>query len=118
MPFEPGGGLGTGRLAAQAVGGARYALEITVQGEPQPAYGVAAVQADTALNDTTNTVLLTNIQAAVRFPGMADDQAAPLKAWAGNAANVPAAQKAFLHRARMNGAARSGKWSESLEKAS
>jgi fructose-bisphosphate aldolase class I len=45
-------------------------------------------------------------------------QAAPLKAWAGKAANVPAAQKAFLHRARMNGAARSGKWSESLEKAS
>ncbi len=58
----------------------RCALEITVQGEPQPAYGVAAVQADTALNDTTNTVLLTNIQVAIRFPDMTYDQAAPLKA--------------------------------------
>jgi fructose-bisphosphate aldolase class I len=45
-------------------------------------------------------------------------QAAPLKAWGGKAANVPAGQKAFLHRARMNGAARDGKWSEALEKAS
>jgi hypothetical protein len=58
----------------------RCALEITMQGADQPAYGVAAVQADTAVNDTTNTVLLTNLQVAVRFPGMSDDQAAPLKA--------------------------------------
>ncbi len=44
-------------------------------------------------------------------------QAAPLKAWAGNAANVPAAQKAYLHRARCNGAARSGKYTEEMERA-
>jgi len=42
-------------------------------------------------------------------------QAAPLKAWAGNAANVPAAQQAYLHRAQMNGLARSGSWSPELE---
>src|SRR5919206_3322406 len=42
-------------------------------------------------------------------------QAAPLKAWGGNADNVPAAQQAYLHRARMNGRARSGSWSPELE---
>jgi fructose-bisphosphate aldolase class I len=44
-------------------------------------------------------------------------QAAALKAWAGRSENLAAAQAAFAHRARMNGLAASGKWSESLEKA-
>jgi fructose-bisphosphate aldolase class I len=44
-------------------------------------------------------------------------QAPPLKAWAGKAANLAAAQKAYLHRARCNGAARYGKYSAELEKA-
>jgi fructose-bisphosphate aldolase class I len=42
-------------------------------------------------------------------------QAAPLKAWRGSADNVPAAQQAYLHRACMNGLARSGSWSPELE---
>jgi len=44
-------------------------------------------------------------------------QAAAQKAWSGSAANVPAAQAAFLHRARMNSLASLGKWSAELEKA-
>jgi fructose-bisphosphate aldolase class I len=44
-------------------------------------------------------------------------QAAALKAWGGKAENVAAGQRAFSHRARMNGMAALGKWSESLEKA-
>jgi fructose-bisphosphate aldolase class I len=44
-------------------------------------------------------------------------QAAPQKAWSGKADNVPAAQAAFLHRARMNGLASLGKWSPEQEKA-
>lgn len=44
-------------------------------------------------------------------------QAAALKAWAGRAENVPAAQKALAHRAAMNGAARSGSYSTELESA-
>jgi len=44
-------------------------------------------------------------------------QAPALKAWKGEAANGPAAQQAFLHRARLNGAARSGSWTESMETA-
>ena len=35
-------------------------------------------------------------------------QAPALKAWKGDAANVDAGKAAFLHRARLNGAARSG----------
>ena len=41
--------------------------------------------------------------------------AAPLQAWSGDAGNVEAAQAALAHRARMNGLARSGEWSPSLE---
>jgi fructose-bisphosphate aldolase class I len=43
-------------------------------------------------------------------------QAAPQKAWCGKAANVPAAQAAFAHRARMNGLAATGAWKADLEK--
>jgi fructose-bisphosphate aldolase class I len=44
-------------------------------------------------------------------------QAAPQKAWAGKAENVSAGQKAFAHRARMNGLAAQGKWTAAEEKA-
>ena len=43
-------------------------------------------------------------------------QAAPQKAWAGKSENVAAAQRAFMHRARMNGLAALGQWKADLEK--
>jgi fructose-bisphosphate aldolase class I len=43
-------------------------------------------------------------------------QAAPQKAWSGRPENVAAAQRAFLHRARMNGLATRGEWKVDLEK--
>ena len=43
-------------------------------------------------------------------------QAAPQKAWGGKAENVAAAQRAFSHRARMNGLATLGQWKAELEK--
>ncbi len=43
-------------------------------------------------------------------------QAVALKAWRGQAGNVAAAQKAFLHRARMNSLAAKGQWNGNLEK--
>jgi fructose-bisphosphate aldolase class I len=42
-------------------------------------------------------------------------QAPALKAWGGQAANRDAAQKAFYHRARLNGAARYGTYSPEME---
>ena len=44
-------------------------------------------------------------------------QAAPLKAWGGKSENVAAGQRAFAHRAKMNGLAAAGRWTKSLEKA-
>ena len=44
-------------------------------------------------------------------------QSAALKAWGGKDGNVPAAQKAFAHRARMNALAATGRWAQELEKA-
>jgi len=42
-------------------------------------------------------------------------QAAPQKAWLGKAENVGAGQRAFTHRARMNGLASLGQWAAELE---
>jgi len=42
-------------------------------------------------------------------------QAPALKAWSGESANVTAAQDAYLHRAKMNGLARSGSYSPEME---
>lgn len=44
-------------------------------------------------------------------------QTAALVAWGGDPANIPAAQAAFLHRARMNALAATGDWSAELDKA-
>jgi fructose-bisphosphate aldolase class I len=44
-------------------------------------------------------------------------QAAALRAWGGRAENVAAGQRAFTHRAKMNGLASLGKWTEQMEKA-
>lgn len=43
-------------------------------------------------------------------------QAAPQKAWSGKPENTAAAQRAFSHRARMNGLATLGQWKADLEK--
>ena len=44
-------------------------------------------------------------------------QASALETWRGEAANVDAAQAAFLHRARMNSLAAAGEWSLDVERA-
>jgi len=44
-------------------------------------------------------------------------QAAPQKAWSGELQNVPVAQRAFAHRARMNSLASLGLWEGALERA-
>jgi fructose-bisphosphate aldolase class I len=44
-------------------------------------------------------------------------QTAALLAWNGEAANVPAAQQAFTHRARMNSLASLGQWERDLDQA-
>jgi hypothetical protein len=58
----------------------RMALEVTPAGSTAPQYGVATVTADTHLDSSTNTVLLSNMAIDLGFPGMPDAQAAALKA--------------------------------------
>jgi fructose-bisphosphate aldolase, class I len=43
-------------------------------------------------------------------------QGQPMEIWGGDVNKVQAAQKAFYHRAKMNSAARSGDYSEEMEK--
>jgi fructose-bisphosphate aldolase, class I len=43
-------------------------------------------------------------------------QHAPQTAWSGKSENVAAAQRAFSHRAKMNGLAALGQWKSELEK--
>jgi fructose-bisphosphate aldolase class I len=43
-------------------------------------------------------------------------QAAPQKAWSGKKENLAAGQRAFAHRARMNGLAALGRWAAAMEK--
>ncbi len=45
-------------------------------------------------------------------------QAPALEAWKGEESNLPAAQAAYAHRARMNGAARDGKYAPEMERQS
>ncbi len=67
-----------------------------------------------------------NLDAMVRQGGFPWDmtfsygralQHAPQKAWGGRRENVPAAQAAFAHRARMNSLASLGRWEGGLERA-
>jgi fructose-bisphosphate aldolase class I len=44
-------------------------------------------------------------------------QAPALKAWGGKPENVEAAQRAYYHRAKMNGAARTGMYAPEMETA-
>ena len=43
-------------------------------------------------------------------------QAAPLKAWGGEAGNIPAAQRAFHQRAKLTSAARRGEYTSDMER--
>src|SRR6185295_8993523 len=58
----------------------RAVVAVTPDQAKQPQLGVVAVQANTTVDDDTRSVLMTGLDVAVRFPGMPDDQAAPLKA--------------------------------------
>jgi fructose-bisphosphate aldolase class I len=57
-----------------------------------------------------------NLPWAVTFSYGRALQASPQKIWAGKPENVAAAQRAFSHRAKMNGLAALGQWKADLEK--
>lgn len=58
----------------------RSAIALTPLIDGKTQYGVLSVQAETFVDDGNRTVLMTNIQKAINFPGMADAQANAMKA--------------------------------------
>src|SRR6185369_13013455 len=58
----------------------RRAVEVTPAGAKAPEYGVATVTADTHVDSSTSTVLLSGLAFDLSFPGMPDAQATMLKA--------------------------------------
>jgi fructose-bisphosphate aldolase, class I len=75
--------------------------------------GQSAVQATENLN-AINSLGPQPWQLSFSYGRALQDPA--LKAWVGNARNVTIAQKILLHRAKCNGAARSGQWTPEMEK--
>jgi fructose-bisphosphate aldolase class I len=82
--------------------------------------GIAFLSGGQSDEDATRHLSLINAMGplpwAVTFSYGRALQAACLKAWGGKPENVAAAQRAFLHRARMNGLAATGKWTQDAEK--
>ena len=57
----------------------RAAFSIVTSGSTTMNYGVVTVQGQTLVDDSARSVLITNMQPTVVFPGMSDTDAAPLK---------------------------------------
>jgi hypothetical protein len=58
----------------------RMVVAVTPKGAESPSYGVAAVEADTLVDHDARMVMMTNMDMAVRFPGVSDANAAKLRA--------------------------------------
>src|SRR5262245_27808060 len=58
----------------------RAAVAVTAAGTTEQHYGVAAIRANTSVDDATRTVFLTNFDVAVTFPGLPPGKADTLKA--------------------------------------
>ena len=80
-----------------------------LSGGQSPEQATANLNAMNALDPHAPWVLSFSYARALQDPAM--------KAWAGRAENVGAAQQAFARRLRMNSLARAGKWSAELERA-
>ena len=98
---------------ARNAGGAAPAVPAAVPGIAVPVRGQSDEQA-TARLDAINRLGTQPWELSFSF-GRAL-QAPVLKAWAGEDANRHAAQAALLKRARLNGAARHGRYSPELER--
>jgi len=109
------------RAAAEAV--ARYTVECFRQTVPAAVPGIVFLSGGQSDDEATiNLDAINRYAAKVRAPWQLSFsygrglQAAPQKAWAGTPANVPAAQRAFQHRARLTAAAQLGKYTPAMEK--
>ena len=96
-------------------------LKVLKAAVPAEVPGIAFLSGGQSDRQATEHLSLMNEQAAklpwrLTFSYGRALQSAAMKAWAGKPENVAAAQKAFLHRVRMNSLAASGRWAPDLEK--
>ena len=102
---------------------ARYTVECFRATVPAAVPGIVFLSGGQSDDEaTTNLDAINRYAAKVRAPWALSFsygrglQAAPQKAWSGKSENVAAAQRAFVHRAAMNGLAALGQWKRDLEK--
>ena len=101
---------------------ARRTVEVLKRGVPEAVPGIVFLsggQSDTLATEHLNAMnaLGEDPPWKLSFSYGRALQAAALAAWGGREENLPAAQAAFLRRARLNGAACRGEWTAELEKA-
>ncbi|MGI9050260.1 MAG: class I fructose-bisphosphate aldolase [Rubrobacteraceae bacterium] len=101
---------------------ARATVECLLRGVPAAVPGIVflsggqtALQATAHLNAMNS--MFDNLPWELSFSYARALQEKPMEIWKGESGNVEEAQKAFYHRAKMNGAARDGKYSEDMEHA-
>ena len=102
---------------------ARATVECLLRSVPAAVPGIAflsggqtALQATQHLN-AMNRLFEGRLPWELSFSYARALQEQPMEIWGGKAGNIEAAQKVFLHRAKMNAAARSGSYSDDMEKA-
>ena len=99
---------------------AAMTLDVLQRCVPPSVAGIAFLSGGQSSIDATAHLNAMNVAGGLPWPltfsfnrALQDDA---LKAWRGKDVNIPAAQKAFAHRALMNSLASRGQWSPSLEK--
>ncbi len=99
---------------------AAMTLDVLQRCAPASVAGIAFLSGGQSSIDATAHLNAMNVAGGLPWPltfsynrALQDDA---LKAWRGRDANIPAAQKAFAHRAHMNSLASCGQWTQSLEK--
>jgi fructose-bisphosphate aldolase class I len=98
---------------------AEATLEVMYRHVPAAVPGIVFLSGGQSEEDATRNLAAMNARGthpwALSFSYGRALQSAALKAWGGKAANVPAAQRAFYHRAKMNAAARAGTYTPVME---
>ncbi|GGY44992.1 class I fructose-bisphosphate aldolase [Parvularcula lutaonensis] len=104
----------TDEIAEKTVRCFRNAVPAAVPGIVFLSGGQSEVQATENLN-TMNKAYADIMPWKLSFSYGRALQASALESWGGKKENVPAAQAAFAHRARMNGLAQQGAWTPEME---
>ena len=111
----------TGRASAEAV--AKYTIECFKESVPAAVPGIVFLSGGQSDEEATINLDAINRHAKkvgvpwqISFSYGRGLQAAPQRAWGGRADSVAAAQRAYLHRAKLTSAARSGAYSPAMEK--